>query len=158
MRLIFVLRDPVARAYSQWEMEFSRGSETESFERAIELEQMFIANNPNRQHRVRSYLSRGYYGLQVRRFLQYFDRNQILLLRNEELLDHHEKSLDLVCRFLGIDRFSTYPAPRLIVPAVKGENLPEMASILVDSLRSGFRGDLLELRTLSGMYVQDWLG
>ena len=157
MKQIFMLRDPVTRAYSQWEMEFSRGSETEPFERAIELEQEFIKNNPNGQHRVRSYLSRGYYGVQVRRFLKYFDHDQILLLRNDELFDHHEKTLDLVCEFLGIDRFSPYPQPRIVLPINKDAKLPELSSIRAKSLRNRFREDLLELHRLSGVNVQDWL-
>jgi hypothetical protein len=157
MRLIFLLREPVARAYSQWEMEFSRGRETELFERAIELEQEFIENNPNGKHTVLSYLSRSYYGAQVRRFLQYFDRNQILLLRNDHLLAHHEKTLDLVCDFLSIDRFSSYPVPRNVLPTNKVAKLPELPSIRAESLRSRFREDLLELHRLTGVNVQDWL-
>jgi len=158
MRLIFLLRDPVARAYSQWEMEFSRGSETEPFDRAIELEQEFIENNPTGQHRVRSYLSRGCYCVQVRRFLQYFDRSQILLLRNDELLSHHERTLGLVCEFLDIDCFSPYPASRIVLPTNKDARLPKLSLGLTESLRSYFREDLLELHRLTGVYVQDWLG
>ena len=158
MRLIFVLRDPVARAYSQWEMEFSRGTEIESFERAIELELQFNANNPNVQHRVRSYIARGFYWAQVRRFQKYFDRQQILLLRSDELLSDHTRTLDVVCEFLGLDRFSTYPTPRKVLPTNKDPTLPKLSGSLAGELLANFKDDLTQLHKSCGIYVKDWIG
>ena len=113
-------------------------------------------SSPEKQDRVRSYLSRGCYGAQIRRFLRHFTRDQMLLLRTEDLETRHEATLDTVCDFLGIERFTIYPEPRMLRPTDNGPELP-LSSALRDSLGTGFRRDLLELHRLSGLYVEDWL-
>ena len=157
IKMIFLLRDPVARAYSQWEMEFSRGDEKEPFERAIELEKQFLIESPKKQDRVRSYISRGFYGAQTRRLLRYFDPRQLLFLKTDHLLTSHEKTLDFVCSFLEIEQFSVYPEKRIVLPTNKDPTLPKLPPFLEDSLRREYRADLRELNELTGLEVQDWL-
>jgi len=90
-KLILILRDPIERAISQWEMEFSRGTESEVFEIAIEREREYLSRG--QQHRVRSYIDRGFYGVQIRRILSYFPREHMLLLKRDDLLTEHQKEV-----------------------------------------------------------------
>ncbi len=105
IKLIAILRDPRRRAYSHWAFERSRGAETLPFSLAIRLERFRTRSLVRGTvHRVYSYVDRGFYSQQVRRLLALFDREQMLFLRSEDLLTHHDKTLETVCKFLGIRR------------------------------------------------------
>jgi len=85
VKLIFILRHPVDRAYSHYWHEISLGYEYLSFRNAILCEQKRLKTGHifNLQHY--SYLDRGKYIEQLRRFLKYFSRDQILIVFNKEL-------------------------------------------------------------------------
>jgi len=103
MKLIVLLRNPVARAYSHWSMELNRGAERLSFSDAIRAESMRLQVWPEAQHRVISYLDRGRYHTQLLRYLQLFDRRQLLLLPSEDFYRSPQSSLAAITDFLGIE-------------------------------------------------------
>src|SRR5215216_3951934 len=61
MRLIFILRDPIERAYSQYNMQRRRGIELLSFSTAIRLESVRCRQAFCLQRRRYSYVDRGFY-------------------------------------------------------------------------------------------------
>lgn len=77
VKLVLVVRDPVERAYSAYKHELARGFETETFERALELEPDRLAGEVERMvadpsyisfdHRHHAYVTRGEYAAQVER-------------------------------------------------------------------------------------------
>jgi len=118
-RLIALVRDPVERAYSHFQMNRRKGRETLSFEEAIAAEprrlegvdqwlhQIAEARLPNGQrrhhhHRHRAYLRRGLYAEQLERWLEHFPREQLLVVQTEELLAHPEETYAEVLDFLGL--------------------------------------------------------
>ena len=114
MKLIAVLRDPVERAWSQYRYELSRGTESESFERALDLEperlhgererllnDVTYAGKPYRHH---GYLERGHYAEQLAPFFARFPREQVLLLSSEEMLADPHAQLARVWDFLGLEQ------------------------------------------------------
>ncbi|MGI5236950.1 sulfotransferase family protein [Dactylosporangium sp. CA-139066] len=99
-RLVLLLRDPVDRAHSNWSHLWGAGLEPEAdFLRAVERE-------PERRSRGWAafwhYTDLGRYGTQLRHLLQYFPREQILLLRYRDLRDDPRGTVDRVCAFLGV--------------------------------------------------------
>ena len=94
-KLIVLLRDPVARAYSHYHYERHRGFETEPIEVAIGLEDERLAGEEERiraepgyvsaAHRHHSYLARGLYFEQIRRVYALFPERQVLILPSERL-------------------------------------------------------------------------
>lgn len=115
VRLIWIFRDPVDRAYSQYWHSVSKGKEGKRFGRALELE---------RRHGRKDYLTRGQYCEQVERFLKYVPRERMLFLTAEELTEHPHLVLRQTCEFLGIDsahqftvdsRFNVTHMPRSIL-------------------------------------------
>jgi hypothetical protein len=86
MRIVLLLRDPVARAWSHWRMEYARGAEREPFAWCIRdgRRRLFDAD-PWGHHREFSYVERGFYGEQVARLLELFPRDQVLVLRSDAL-------------------------------------------------------------------------
>lgn len=85
-KLVAVLRDPVDRAYSAYWQAVRDGWETHTFEEAIDLE-LNGELTGFREHLERSYLAHSCYADQLERYLYYFDRDQILVILNEDLAD-----------------------------------------------------------------------
>ena len=119
MRLIFLFRDPIERAWSHWKMEYARGKETKPFGWCIREGRARMANgSPYRGfHRVYSYVERGFYGRQLARALRLFPRDQILVLASEELKRDPTATLGTICRFLGIAEPTRPAALKLSRPA-----------------------------------------
>ncbi|MDH4166156.1 MAG: sulfotransferase domain-containing protein [Gammaproteobacteria bacterium] len=94
-KLIVLLRDPVRRAYSHYWHERDKGREPLAFEDAIAAEPDRIDRVHERlargeiersaAHQYFSYLARGRYAEQLERWLQYYPREQLLVLRFEDL-------------------------------------------------------------------------
>lgn len=117
MRWIVLLRHPVERALSQFHMERARGYDRWPLWAALALERWrlrghhddFAHDSPLRRH---SYLARGDYARQLDALYSAFPREQVLLLRNEDLRAGPGAVLDRVCGFLGIGPMPGPVAPR----------------------------------------------
>lgn len=93
VRLVFQLRDPVARAYSDYQMLFRRG--------AVDRD---IARHLNPRHaKGERFLADGRYAQHLKRFYDLFDRSQILVLRYEDILTQPQVQLDRFAGHLGLD-------------------------------------------------------
>lgn len=105
VKLIFLLRNPIARAYSHWAMEFSRGYESLSFSEAIRLEKPRCEQAWPLQHRIYSYLDRGCYHRQITAFADVFPPRNLLVLSAEILYKSPRLVLDKVSAFLEVSPF-----------------------------------------------------
>lgn len=113
-RLIAILRDPVERAYSHYWLVRRRGDETRHFDEIVQAELANQAETGGRdvgsdEHQWLSYLERGLYVRQLARWLEHFDRNQLLVLRTSDLRDQPDAVLSSVAEHLGQE-------PRAVVP------------------------------------------
>jgi hypothetical protein len=152
MKWIVILRNPVDRAYSAWNMEQQRGADTLSFEDAIGRERERCRNALPLQHRVFSYLDRGFYASQVRRLFEIFGPENCLILLNEDLQSAHEKTLVDIWKFLGVD-----PSVRLTEARVFEHDYPKaLDPRLKAKLSDIFQFDIRELERLIGRDLSDW--
>src|ERR1700738_1810555 len=110
MKWILVLRNPVERAFSAWNMETKRRKEKLSFAEAFGKEIERCPEALPVQHKVYSYIDRGLYAHQVRRLFNIFGKDNRLVLLNEDLRTDHLATLRKVFQFLNVDR-SLAPAP-----------------------------------------------
>ena len=112
-KLIVLLRNPAERAASQHKMNFNMGLETLSFADAIDAEPRRVeatfraivdgaAPSGGGPVALYSYVSRGRYVEQLDRWLAYYPREQLLLLRSEDLLTDPEATFATVLDFLGL--------------------------------------------------------
>jgi hypothetical protein len=120
MKLILILRNPIDRAYSHYHMELARQWEWLPFPVAIRLEplRLRLAFNPEAERspiRTHSYVDRGFYSRQIQNLLKYFDRQNLLILLNEELQSHHAETLKRVYEFLQVDPAIAPPAPEQVL-------------------------------------------
>ena len=112
-KLIVVLRDPVDRAYSHFTHNRRKGRETRSFAEAVSeelktlpAESRRMEGNPDAEseaHRHYSYVHRGFYAEQVRRYLDLFPREALHAVRSEDLFSRPRETMNEICAFLGID-------------------------------------------------------
>ena len=102
IKIIIILRNPVSRAYSHYLMSKRRGYEDESFEKAIALESERIQKGDFERSHF-SYISRGKYYEQVKRYMDIFPKENILILRFEEdFLKNREETITKVLDFLDL--------------------------------------------------------
>ena len=149
MRIIVMLRDPVARAYSHWRMEKSRHAESLSFSEAIRegRKRMCVQGGVRRQHRVFSYVERGFYAAQIERLFLLFPEENVLFLNMCDLKENPTDVLDDVCDFLGIRQFQVYPTAKTIF-SHEDRPFPLPKSTDISYLRSLFREDEKKLKKL----------
>lgn len=99
-KIIAVLRDPVARAYSAYTYQVSYDLEPSSTFRGA-LEDELSGRRDDWLYGWR-YLYCGMYADQIERYLDVFGANNVLLLRFEELKRHPQIILERVFRFLDV--------------------------------------------------------
>ena len=116
---IVLLRNPVDRAYSHFLLERSRGEEALDFAAALEAElerldgeEARLAWDPayaSGPHKRASYVARGEYARQLERWFGVFPREQILVLRSEDLYERSAEAFTHVADFLAINPDVTIP-------------------------------------------------
>ncbi len=104
IKLIIILRNPIERAFSNWNMEIQRKREKRTFLESIH-DEMKQLNKESKQNRTYSYLRRGFYTGQIKSILDIFKKKQLLCLMNENLRNKPKDTLNLVSEFLGISKF-----------------------------------------------------
>lgn len=101
-RFVFILRNPVERAYSHYWLAIRYGMETLPFNEALAVEAERIREGYD-QLRFFSYADRGYYAAQLRRFLAHFPRASLHILVTEAFAEEPERTAAQLAEFLGID-------------------------------------------------------
>jgi Sulfotransferase domain len=141
-RLIVTLRNPVDRAYSQFQMtRREQEEELESFAAAIEIEDRRLDPERARAKADRhyyswrigcwSYLMRSRYAEQLERWLALFPREQFHFLTLEEMATDPQRALDGVHEFLGL-------------PAHRYDDLVPLHTATYDSMGAEVRAQLTE--------------
>jgi hypothetical protein len=154
MKWILALRNPVERAFSAWNMETQRGKEKLSFAEAIEREPERCREALPLQHRVYSYVDRGYYAHQVRRLINIFGRDNALVVLSEELRNDHGKTLGRIFEFLGVDASVIPPEASVFEQEYSGEIDTQLRARLSEM----FYFDIRELERLLGRDLSQWYG
>ena len=115
VKLIWLFRDPVARAYSHYRFFASRGTERLSFEQAIEREKQ-----GRTKHYTMNYIDRSIYVKQVKNYLQCFNSEQMLFLLFEEFMNNPADVMRQSCETLGVDASFDFG------PEIPRENVTQM--------------------------------
>ena len=153
IRLIAILRNPIERAYSHWAMEVRRGNDRLPFALALEQEEVRCREALPLQHRIFSYVDRGFYSAQLRRFWRFFGREQVLVLRQEELLESPKTCMDKIWQHLSI------PSGPAITPLTlhNGHYESAMPHNCREHLRKIFWQEIGQLEQLLSWDCSDWL-
>jgi hypothetical protein len=88
-RFLYVIRDPIERIRSHYQTRVIEGRERAPFEQAV-------IENP-------IYLDYSRYALQIEQYLEHFAREQLLVIRTEDLRGARRTTMKGVYEFLGVD-------------------------------------------------------
>ena len=104
VKLIFILREPVSRAYSNYLWSKMNGLETEDFATALRLEDRRERELPERLKFTRpfSYFSRGLYADLLAPYFSRFARDRMLIPRFEDIVERPAVLAEAVHRFIGV--------------------------------------------------------
>lgn len=105
VKLIIILRNPVDRAYSHYLMSKRRSYETLPFEEAIlaEPERLRVGGDFERNHF--SYIDRGRYAVQLKRYYNLFKQENIMVLIFEDDIKRNiDETIGKIERFLDIEQ------------------------------------------------------
>ena len=153
MKWITILRNPIERAYSGWNMERNRQREELPFWDALQCERERCRAALPSQHKTFSYVDRGFYTEQLRRIWRYFPEQQVLVLRHEQFRSDPAETLARVCDFLGVNRLEQVER--------RSDNTASYESAMGgrerDYLRRVFEGEIRSLEQMLGWDCSDWL-
>ena len=112
VKLIIVLRNPVDRAFSYYKMAYSMGIETRSFSEAIarefnELKDRadFYQPTPDYWKKSKPYILFGLYFYFLEAWLNEFPREQLLIIKSEDLKNRTEETVNRIFEFLGLEPY-----------------------------------------------------
>lgn len=182
VRLVFQLRDPVARAYSDYAMLLRRGVVDRNIRRHLD---------PARAAEAR-FLSDGRYADHLTRFFDAFDADQILVLKYENITSDPAGQLNRLAQHLGLQgplaaplkervkdsgaAVVPWPIRRLIAPlrpvldpvrhalpiralrnmVARQQRYPQLDAALKAELAKFYRGQVEQLEAMTGLSFSDW--
>lgn len=127
VKVVVLLRDPVERAFSAWKHEVARGFESETFERAVELEDERLEGEVDKMvadpaylswpHRHQGYVHRGQYADQLERVLEVLPRERLHLIQSDDFFTEPAEVFARLTAFLEVsptvprhfDRYNARP-------------------------------------------------
>ncbi len=115
VKIIVMLRNPVDRAYSHYQMEKEHKNEELTFEEAIEKEPERIKgeieemlnneNNSGRNYPHRAYIKSGEYLEQIKRWREFYPKENFMFIKSEESNKNPSLVYNNVLKFLGLPPF-----------------------------------------------------
>ncbi len=156
-QLLFILREPVARAYSNWLWSTRNGLETLSFAEAVAADGKRTSPiDRDRPHaRPFDYLVRGNYGTLAQLWGDAIGRHRLHFLMFEEAIDEPDTFAARLQHIAGLDPLRWELLQTGVVNA-HGLVAPELDPGLADELRRHFAPEMKRLAALTGLDVARW--
>ena len=161
VKLVFLLRHPVDRAYSHYQHNSRReGREDLSFSQAIRKEEERIGEEaravendetyPDSANRMYSYVARGFYSVQLKRWMDHFPGEQIMIRKSEDLFNDPEKIVNEVTDYLQLPSFE-YDLSRI---ENKGNYESGLNRSDVEFLNDRFKEEYQKIKDLTGIVFE----
>ena len=159
VKMIAILRDPVRRAISHYQMVKRKGHEPLALLPAMQAEEERLAAYQNARGKGEqepfrhSYKARGRYAEQIERYWALLPRENLLLLRSEDLLADPQWVMRQVYGFIGVEPGFTLPEKITL----NANSQPEAADPeALAYLREYFAPHNNRLAELTGLDVSRW--
>ena len=156
-KLLFILREPADRAYSNYLWSSMNGLESEDFETALDLEEQREREVPEqlRYARPHAYFSRGLYAQLLQPYFRRFPREQILCLRYEDIMTKPQELARSLYEFLEISVPSENAATLGVSNPSRNTGTP-LSSESLRMLQDRYAQPNHELEELLGPDFQMW--
>lgn len=159
IRFLFIVREPVARAYSNYLFTKKNGFEHLSFEEAIEKEKQRDLDDPFPPEmsyvKPFSYLARGDYATFAERYLKGFGKDQVKFVLYEDILLAPDRLHREVQEFIGVDPLPTSKLTVGIVNSTEKERYP-IDPRFEQKLREQMRPLVERFAHITGLDVGPW--
>ncbi|MDJ0704399.1 MAG: sulfotransferase [Leptolyngbyaceae cyanobacterium MO_188.B28] len=156
MKLIFILKNPIDRAYSQYKMHRSKHDLRLSFEECLEIakqkgeKKVLNEKSGFSTKTIEQYLEFGRYPEQIKTFKRFFPASQMLFLRTEDLMNKHNDVMKAIYAFLGVNG---NPTQSKVIHSYQGDNISvEARKILLNE----YLCDIEELERMLGWDLSEW--
>ncbi|SHJ50387.1 sulfotransferase family protein [Paramaledivibacter caminithermalis] len=153
IKFVFMLRNPIDRAYSNYWMWYRNGYETKTFEDAIKSEKSRI-NKSRFNKRYYSYIDRGFYAKQIKRYLKFFNKKNMKFVIFEEFVDNLYNVTNEIYDFLEVKRMNKIKFIKLNNNPLK---VPPIHISTRKSLLNLYYDDIKELETIINKDLGNWL-
>ncbi len=160
-KIILLLRDPIKRAYSNYNM-IKAVDPGKTFEEALELdkkrcdplESKFLTSlyNPPVTYEAFNYLKKGLYYEQLSEWLKYYSIDDLLILKSEDFYKNTNAELKKVYQYLGIKE--VYPEDTEARNSRKYQT--PLSEETYERLKAYFHEDQLKLQELLGENFKWW--
>ncbi|MEA3400086.1 MAG: sulfotransferase domain-containing protein [Armatimonadota bacterium] len=139
VRLIALVRDPVERAWSHYKHAVRIEVESLPFEEALkrederlagQLERMRSDESCDRTYQDFSYISQGIYAEHLQAWFEHFPREQIMIVRSEDMFAEPQRVMSEVGAFIGLGEWT--PDYRAFNRARPGDMPPEIRRRLTE--------------------------
>ena len=112
-KLIFILRNPIERAYANYRYTVLEGLESNSFSYALKNENERIKNQKGIWSEIQpyNYTGRGLYYKQLKNFLKFYPREQMLILKSEIFGKNIQNDFNEIFNFLNVSKDFKFHRP-----------------------------------------------
>jgi len=153
IRILILLRNPILRAYSHWNMNRIKGVEEHSFLGAISSREEGLRAKLPFQNKKFAYLDRGFYSSQIRRIYRFFPEEQVLIKQSTDLAKQPLQTMSEIFEFLGVEPIAVQEDK----PIHEGIYERPMSDDEREFLLSFYQFEIKELEKLLGWDCSDWL-
>ncbi|HSS42508.1 MAG TPA: sulfotransferase [Solirubrobacterales bacterium] len=132
-RFVYLVRDPISRTVSQFQMLVAEGKERSSLADALAA---LDTADPHRFHLT----CQSFYAHQIELYLEHFPRERLLVLDQADLLGDRARTLASVFSFLGVDpAYSSDVFDEVLFKGNEHRRYPGTLSRLKPALRAPYR-------------------
>ena len=154
IKLIAILRNPVARAFSHWNHAHTKARNKFSFSDCIRDERDLMKKALPNQSRVFSCIDRGFYSEQIRRYKRFFSDEQLFFIKYEEFKKNQKFWIEKIFNFLNVNPNNYSFTPLL---GNMGKYQHKMSDEDKNYLKKIFENDIHEVERLLNWDCKDWL-
>lgn len=149
IKFIVLLRDPVDRAYSHYYHNFKKKKETRTAHEALSPSNVIPGDSAYthiKDYRRFSYLERGLYTEQLKRWFTFFPRDRFIIKKSESFYESSNDTLTDIFRFLDL------PDYRINNSKIYLKNTyPEIDETLRKELKYYYKDEYLRLKNFLGI-------
>ena len=113
IKLIFCLRNPIERTWGNYRFSVLEGLEDLSFEKALDSEAKRVSEATGKWAEVQpnAYTSRSIYSKHIKEYYELFGRENILLIKSEDMGKSPHEHITKVFEFLNVEPDDNLPLP-----------------------------------------------
>ena len=152
IKMIFFLRNPINRAYSEYRMMQTQWGVKKTFEECIEEELKYRTSEPKNLHNSTDHiLQRGLYFKQIQNLLVYFPKSNMIFLISEQVKDNMEKEYNKIYTFLNVKELNNVEYTLEFITSYNKEINKKTYDKLIDY----YKEDVKKLEEFLG-FKTDW--